>query len=300
LWNAARFVQSALAAAGEDVYQPSEVDLQLADRWILSRANRTVNDVTNLLEQFQFGEAGRLIYEFLWSEYCDWYIEISKINIYGNANKDTKRTTLWVLRHVLDNMLRLLHPYMPFVTEEIWQHLPHGGESLMVSPWPTAGSIYPEAEQHVELLIAIVRGIRNARAEFGVEPARRVEAIAVVGGRMSLIEEQQAMIKTLARVEPFRILALLDERPKQALHIIASEVEVYLPLAGMIDIGAEIARVEKEINNVQALIIRTEGTLTKPGFADKAPPNVVDKERARLAEFRERRIKLEERLASLR
>ncbi|MBI2952717.1 MAG: valine--tRNA ligase [Chloroflexi bacterium] len=299
LWNAARYVQSVLPPDGVGDFQPDEGDYQLADKWIISRCSRVVADATNLLEQFQFGEAGRIIYEFLWNEFCDWYIEISKIVLYGKGSDRAKMTTLAVLGDVLDKMLHLLHPFMPFVTEEIWQHLPHVGDSLMVSSWPIPGPVYPEAETDLDLLMGAVRGIRNARAEFGIEPARRIEAIVVAGARTQLFERQQAIIKTLARVETLEIHERLDRRPTQALHVIVGEVEVYLPLAGMIDVTAEIERIRKEIEDVKALAARTEATLANPGFVAKAPPVVVEKERAKLAGYNERLTKLRERMTGL-
>ncbi|MCL5265856.1 MAG: valine--tRNA ligase [Chloroflexi bacterium] len=299
LWNAARYVQSVTPSSGLGDFQPKDSDYQLADRWIISRCNRIIADATSLLDQFQFGEAGRILYEFLWSAFCDWYIEISKITIYGKDSERQKKTTLIVLNDILDRMLRLLHPFMPFVTEEIWQNLAYGSESLMISSWPSPGPTEMGAEAQVELLIDVVRGIRNARAEFGVEPARRIEAIAVAGGKTRLLDEQRAIVTTLARVEPLTVHAKLDERPRQALHVIAGEVEIYLPLVGMVDIAAEVARIKKEIASVEALIARTEATLSKPEFVGKAPKQVIEKEQARLAGHRERVARLQERLKAL-
>ncbi|MCL5962021.1 MAG: valine--tRNA ligase, partial [Chloroflexi bacterium] len=198
LWNASRYVLSVTPKGGLGDFQPREGDYDLADKWIISRCNRVIADVTALLEQYQFGEAGRILYEFLWSEFCDWYIEISKIPVYG-GEPERKKTALFVLHHVLNKTLHLLHPIMPFVTEDIWQHLPHQGPSLMVSPWPEPGPEDPEAVRDVATVIDVVRTIRNARSEFGVEPARKIEAIAVAGDRAGLLKSQEAIVKTLAR-----------------------------------------------------------------------------------------------------
>ncbi|MBI4321671.1 MAG: valine--tRNA ligase [Chloroflexi bacterium] len=299
LWNAARFVLTVTPQAGLGNFQPQESDFTLADRWILSRASETITRVSNLLEQYQFGEAGRLIYEFLWSEFCDWHIEISKITLYGPSGDKAKQTTLWVLYHILDATLRLLHPFMPFVTEKIWLHLPHQGESLMIAPWPQAGKTYPEAEREFGAIIATIRAIRNARSEFGVEPARRIEAIVVADTKQALLDAQKSIITTLARLEPFTVVQSLADKPKQALHLIVDDVEAYLPLAGMLDIAAEIGRLEKEVQSVQQLIARGEAQLSRADFVGKAPVAVVDKERTKLAGHRERLAKLQERLAAL-
>ena len=299
LWNASRYVLSVTPRDALGDFRPDESDYSLADKWILSRCSRVVADVSNLLEQYQFGEAGRILYEFLWSEYCDWYIEISKIAVYGSVSERRKNTTLYVLHHVLNKMLHLLHPLMPFVTEEIWQHLPHEGPSLMVSSWPEAGPVYPEAEKDVAVIIDVVKAIRNARSEFGVAPARKIEAIAVAGDLVGLLGSQEAIINTLARVEPLTVVASMRERPKQAVHLIVGPIDVYLPLAGMIDIAAEIARLDAEILAVRDLIARQQERLAKPEFVRKAPAAVVEKEKAKLADYQDRLARLNERRRSL-
>ncbi|HEX6122380.1 MAG TPA: valine--tRNA ligase, partial [Ktedonobacterales bacterium] len=241
LWNAGRFVigQTAEIEAGV----PRLADLQpktLADRWIVSRAQRLTSEVTRLLDEFQFGEAGRQIFEFVWSEYCDWYVEIAKIQLRDEAQR---QRTARILRGVLDSALRLLHPFMPFVTEEIWQHLyadmpaeARPAPALIVAAWPSAPGAARDlqAEEHLALVQEIITRIRDARKQAEVEPARRVQAILVAGARTPLLKQQAPLIEQLARTEAPRIERKLATKPEQAMALVANGIEVYLPLAGML------------------------------------------------------------------
>ncbi|MCL4534063.1 MAG: valine--tRNA ligase [Bacteroidetes bacterium] len=292
LWNAARFAFGFREVMGE------RGSLTLEDRWILSRLSGVVTDVNRLMEEWLFGEAGRTIEAFTWDEFCDWYLETAKQRLYGD-DQAAKATAASVMRQVLDTILRLLHPFMPFVTEEIRQHLPHQGESLMVAAWPRPGERDPEAEQEMSALIEVIRSIRNLRAEFRVEAARWVEAKIVAGPQAPLLSQHQEMVATLARVRPLRVVAELPQRPAQALHAVAAGTEIYLPLAGLVDVEAELARLGKELAALGQEIERTKMRLASPGFTQKAPPAVVERERSKLAELEERHAKLLERLALL-
>jgi len=301
LWNAARFV---LTSGGDDATAALRLPVQdaryeVADRWILSRASDVIADVTRLFEEYQFSEAGRVLHEFVWNELCDWYIEIAKIRLRGDAPREARLTALNVLYRVLDDVLRLLHPYTPFVTEAIWENMPERPAPLIVASWPTPGTRDPEAESDMQVVTGVIRAIRNARAEFRVEPARRIEAIVVAGDRAALLSRERALVATLARVEPLQVVEALAEPPKHALHLIVAGVEVYLPLAGMVDLEAEKARAHDEMRGLTQQIGRLRARLSQGDFVAKAPPAVVEKERARLAEFEERLVKLEERLAAL-
>ncbi len=301
IWQAARFVVHNL----DGTVAPRNWDLacpDLADRWIVSRHNRLIDDVNRLMEEYQFGEAGRQIRDFLWGEFCDWYIEIAKIRLYGDS-LDARETARQVLVYVLERTMRLLHPFMPFVTEEIWQNLPHSGEALIVAPWPEAGAVDEAAEKQMALVMDIVRGIRNARTEYNVEAGRPVEAIVVAGDQAALLEAQRPLLVTLARADDGR-LSILEhlpgaERPERALTLVVGGVEVYLPLAGLVDLDAERARLAAQIEEAQGLIDRSEALLAKPGFRDKAPAHVVGAEEERLTEYRTRLEKLAERAKTL-
>jgi valyl-tRNA synthetase len=307
IWNATRFVVSTLEGAIRD---GPFTGLTLPDRWIVSRFNRLVADVTDLFDTYQYGEAGRRINEFLWSEFCDWYIEACKIRLYGEdlAARTTAQTTLV---SVLEGALRLLHPYMPFVTEEIWQHLkaawPAGeiwGEALMISPWPEADDAQLDAgaEGDMALLMDLIRQIRNARAEFNVTPGKRVPAIVAGGAKLEMLKAQRELLALLAKVDDAQLTLMkaLDEKPQKAVALVAAEgVEVYLPLAGLVDLEQETARLHKALAEADREIQRAEGMRSNEGFTSKAPPHVVQKQRDRLAEQQERRARLEARLQAL-
>ncbi len=301
IWNATRFVVNNLGAAFEAGMGTLNLSaLALPDRWIISRQNRLIENVTQLMDAHQYGEAGRQIYEFLWGEYADWYIEIAKIRLYG-ANIRAQATVRRVLVHVLDQTLRLLHPYMPFVTEATWQHLPHPDGSLMTTSWPVAAQVDEKAEADVQLVMDIVRAIRNARAEYDVEPARRIVAHIAAGEKYDLLQSQRDVLATLARLDlsSLRIAHSLLDKPAQALTLVVGGVEVYLPLAGMIDLQAERARLEKELAHVENGVARSQKLLSNEGFIAKAPAEVVEKEREKLTQLQDQAQKLRGRLDTL-
>ena len=295
VWNAARYTLS----TGPQPLKAGEVEqLTVADRWILSRLNRTIADVDRLFASWEFSEAGRLLYEFIWSEWCDWYIEIAKIQLRGTS-EERQDTTRWVLYHLLETSLKLLHPFMPYVTEAIWDHLPNRGSLLIVARWPEAGPTDSAAEEAIERIIGITRAIRNVRAEFKVDVGRRIPATVVAGPYRNDLDEQRAIVETLARVEPYDIVEALAEPPKKAVHLLVSGTTVYLPLAGMVDVEAERTRAATELGRLRAQIESLDGRLSQPSFLGKAPPEVVQKERDRREALAEQVTKLEERLAAL-
>jgi valyl-tRNA synthetase len=301
IWNATRFVVSNLGAAfdaGLGTLNLSAMDLP--DRWIISRHNRLIENVTKLMDTYQYGEAGRQIYEFLWGEYADWYIEIAKIRLYG-ADARAQATVRRVLVYVLDRTLRLLHPFMPFVTEAVWQHLPHADDSLMAASWPAPGNLDERAEAAMQSIMDAIRAIRNARAEYNVEPARQIVAHIAAGERYELFSAQRDVLVELGRLDAdgLRIARTLPDKPGQALTLVVGGVEIYLPLAGMVDLDAERARLQKELQHIENGIDRGQKLLSNEGFVAKAPAEVVQKEREKLAGLQEQGEKLRERLAAL-
>ncbi len=302
IWQAARFVLSAWERSPEATCAPGE--LGLPERWIISRLARLIADVTDLIEQYQYGEAGRRINDFLWSEFCDWYLEISKIALYApDATPASTATPRWVLVSVLDQALRLLHPFMPFVTEALWQALPgpKETESLMLARWPDPGrwTVDEEAEEQMELLMGLIRGIRNVRAGYNVEPGKRIPALFAAGPWADLLRREQAILCTLAKLDPAQVtVAEAMDPPTQAATVVVGDVAGYLPLAGMVDLEAEQARLAKELAEVEARIARSEALLAGD-FARKAPPAVVEREREKLAELQATRQQLREHLARL-
>jgi valyl-tRNA synthetase len=308
IWNAARLVVTNLENAVTD---GPFADLSLPDRWIVSRLNHLIAEVTSLFDSYQYGEAGRRINDFVWSEFCDWYIEACKIRLYGDdlAARSTAQSTLVM---VLEQALRLLHPYMPFVTEEIWQHLkaawPNGErcweESLMICPWPEANraQLDEAAESDMALLMDLIRQIRNARAEFDVTPGKKIPAIVAGGGKLTMLQGQRGLLSFLAKVDEgqLTLMQTVDEKPKKAVVLVAAEgVEAYLPLAGLVDLEQEIARLKKGLSETDQEIQRAEAMLANENFTAKAPAHVVQQQRERLAEQQERRSRLGARLEAL-
>ena len=309
IWNASRFVLMTTAEIGGGVPAVSELKpTTLADRWILSRLVKLAGDVTRLIEDFQLGEAGRQINDFFWSDYCDWYVEIAKVQMQGD--EQVRRSTAGILRAVLDQSMRLLHPFMPFVTEEVWQYLYRTSEpdttqwpasALIVAPWPHANSaaIDSEAEQNFGLLQEVITRIRDARNQMSVEPARRVPVIIAAGNHVTMLEAQAPLIEFLARTDRPQLHAQLAQKPEQAMSLLAGSVEIYLPLSGLLDISKELERLDKEIAQAQQEILRLQGKLANEAFVTKAKPEVVEKEREKLVAQEERIGKLKERRAEL-
>ncbi|MBI1298755.1 valine--tRNA ligase [bacterium] len=306
IWNAARFVLMNLKAdeltfTEEESHSvtyalPDAQHMELADRWILSRLGSTRANVTRLIDDFQFGEAGRQIYDFLWSEYCDWYIEATKTRLYGD-DEAAAQTARQVLAHVLEQSLRLLHPYMPFVTEAIWGHLPHmktHGESLMTSRWPAQNDWIDErSEESFARLQEIIRAIRNVRSEYNVEPSRRISAIFGADGHLGLLQQNQELLISQARLSEGIIIAETSSAPEKAVALAAGGVNVYLPLAGMVDLAAERQRLQKEVENVDNQLQRAEKLLSNQGFVAKAPPEVVQREQEKITELKIRREQIQ-------
>jgi valyl-tRNA synthetase len=309
IWNASRFVLMTTHDIAGGV--PAIADLHprtLADRWILQRFEKLTESVTHLIDTFQFGEAGRQINSFFWSDYCDWYVEIAKVQLRGD--EESRLATAGILRAVLDQSLRLLHPFMPFVTEEVWHYLYKFSEpntsawpasALIIAPWPqyNAAFLDEEAEQQFTLVQQVITLIRDARNQMNVEPARRIPAIIVAGDAVPMFSEQTPLLELLARTEKPQLHSKLAEKPEQAMSLLAESVEIYLPLAGMIDIGKELERLDKEIAQVQQDLVRTQGKLGNQNFVQRAKPEIVEKERERLATSEELLRKLQARRKEL-
>lgn len=304
IWNATRFVVNNTGTAfqsGAGTWNLS--GMALPDRWILSRHNRLIMEVTRLMNEYNFGEAGRQLYDFFWSEFADWYIEIAKIRLYG-ADARAQATARRVLVYVLEHVLRLLHPFIPFVTEAAWQHLPHEGESLMMTTWPheSHAGVDEESEAQMALLIEIIRTIRNIRSEYNVEPAKKIAAHIAAGNSYDLLSKHQEILVALARLEKddLHIAATLDEKPSQTVaQVISGGIEIYLPLAGMIDLEAERERWHKEVAQLEKRIAASQVKLSNPNFVEKAPAAVVDKEREQLVDLELQAAKIWERLREL-
>jgi len=299
IWNAARFLGMNLddyeEAKGEE-----EDGFTLPDQYILSRLQRVTAEAGEMIDRYDLGGAANLLYDFIWSEYCDWYIEAAKPQL--KADGAVRRRTQQVLVKVFRQIMVLLHPFMPFITEEIWQALPHEGESVMVAPWPEPDEklINPEAEEKMGLLMEVTRAIRNIRAESRVEPGRKVEAILLAGPEeKEILEENRLYLEVLAGLGQLAILPEGSAKPEQAVSAVVTGVEVYLPLAGLVDLEKEKERLEKELAELEKEKERLEKKLANTQFLAKAPEAVVAKEKEKLAAVEEKYAKVSARLAEL-
>jgi len=269
------------------------------DRWILSRLDRLVADVTRLMEEFQFGEAERQLHDFLWNEYCDWYIELAKIRQQAGDLSPQP-----VLLHVLETSLRLLHPFMPFITEELWQNIRPCNpelteESIMVSPYPVVSGREPDtdAESEIGLVTDIIRSMRNIRAQYRVEASRRVAvSVYAEAALVPVLQKYAAAVRALARTEPPAFIA--GEPDEQAVANAAVEpmarATVVVPMASMVDLDAEKKRLEKDLEQTGAEVTRLEARLNDRNFTTKAPEAVVEKERQKLYTLKDKLEKLQQ------
>lgn len=301
IWNASRFVLMNMQdVTFEPNALPASFELTLADRYILSRLSNTSSTVTRLMERFEFGESARLLYEFLWSEYCDWYIEMAKAEL--QAGGERKTNTLKVLSFVLSRTLELLHPFMPFITEEIWQALPHSGPSITIAPWPCAISLEDEmAERNMDALMGVIRAVRNVRAEMGVVPSRRTD-IYIVPTDSDWAEVYGSgahYVRMLAFGKEVKCEVNHPFARGQAVSIVVTGAEVFLPMNELVDISAETNRLEKEREALKAEVSRAKGKLANEGFVAKAPASLIEQEKTKLAEFEAKLTQLEKRLQEL-
>jgi valyl-tRNA synthetase len=334
LWNICKFVTGnalkGLSQAQLDqlaVTGPIEKEefdaLSLPERYIVSKLHSLTAGITSDLERYQLGAAGSKLYEFLWDQYADWYVEISKTRIYegaGGGGVEETKSAQRVLVYVLDFSMRLLHPYMPYVTEQLWHHLPRApatseqaAHSLMLADWPQMDDNSPlvtdsEAVATFECFQALTRSIRNARAEYNVEPGKKISAVVVAGGKLRIeLEKEKKSLVALARLDPDQVAIHEAGSPeaKAALQeacvqlVIQDGVEAYLPLSGLIDPVKERARLEKQSKKLTIEIEKLGGRLQSKGFVDKAPPELVEVARAELKELEDQLEKVKTSLAGL-
>jgi valyl-tRNA synthetase len=319
IWNASRFVLGALKQV-QDLnlsQQETEPLPSLADQWIQARLAFLIRDVERLFQNYQYGEAGRQIYEFFWNEFADWYVEIAKLQL--SQGDRLAYTTARNLVHVMDTCLRLLHPFTPFVTEEIWgrlksangelkqpiisQHATEWEPALIVARWPEPTPENPwenKAITDFTLIMDLVRSIRNLRSEKNVDPKLKIPATLVGGSNTSMLQHQSTTIAVLARLDPQKITITesLDGKPEGHIALVVGPVEAYLPLAELVDPTEQRARLKKEYEIAASQADRLEKLLASP-FAEKAPDNVVEKERQKLADYQEKLEKIDTQLETL-
>ena len=306
LWNASRFMLMNLEGFDKS-FVPAEEDYTLADKWIMSRYAKTAQGVTANLEKFELGEAGRLIYEFIWNEFCDWYIELAKARLYDKENLRPRQTAQYVLGYVLEGTLRLLHPFMPFITEEIWQHIPHEGISIMVSQWPgndekaLSQLINDGDEAAMTAIMESIKTIRALRLEVNAAPGKKSEVILNFTDESlrQVFADNEGYLTVLAAAEPVTMLAAGSEKPENAMTGVVNGVEIYLPLKGLIDVDKEAARLNKEMTTLEKEVSRLEKKLGNQGFLAKAPAEVVAGEQEKLKGYQEKQAAVKERLSYL-
>ena len=298
IWNASKFVLMNLEGFDES-FVPSAEDYTLADKWILEEYNKTVTNITNNLDKFELGEAASAVYDFIWNTYCDWYIELAKPRLYNKEGGRDRQTAQYLLVSILRHMMELLHPFMPFVTEHIWQHLPHEGESIMVAPWPSTLSMegFDSAAAHMNVMMDGIKGIRNMRAEMNVPMGKRSEVILVPATEelKGILETHGDYFHTLGLAEKVTVLSPDAPKPENATVTVVNGLEVYLLLKDLIDADKEKERIAKEQATVLKEITRLEGKLNNQGFLAKAPEAVVAKEKEKLEEYKQKQQALNER-----
>jgi valyl-tRNA synthetase len=296
LWNAARFVLMNLDEDPPPRMTPQDGALSVADRWIWSRLSRTIHTVRDSLEHYRFNEAAGAIYQFLWHEYCDWYLEWIKPELYKPDSPAARERVQSVSLTVLSQVLQLIHPFSPFVTEEIWQTIPGSERSIMVSSFPQYDATFLDdaVEEEIELIKAVVGGIRNLRAELGIQPGAQVPAVLIPpADREATLREHGDVIQLLARVNQLDVDAFAS-RPAKALYALVNQVEIYVPLEGLLDLEKEENRLQRELEEIDNALAATQGKLTNENFVGRAPANVVDKVRIRGEELQAKRDKLQE------
>ena len=297
VWNAAKFVLMNL----EDYDNNNEkIELCIEDKWILSKLNTLITEVKVNMDNYDLGVALDKIYTFIWNEFCDWYIEIAKTRLYNKENT-TRKTAQYVLNKVLGDSLKLLHPFMPFVTEKIYKELYNNDESIMISTYPEYSKDleFKDEEQAVEELKEVITGIRNARAKMNVHPSKKSKLIFVTKKYANIIKESEEFLKKLGFGEEIEIRENKENIPQNAVSIVSSNLELFIPFEDLVDIKEEIERLEKEKAKVLVEKEKTDKMLSNPGFVAKAPAAKVEEEKVKQAKFNEMIKTIEERIAGL-
>jgi len=301
LWNATRFVMMNLDDDTED-YTIDSKELEPEDKWIITRLNKVMGDVKTNLDKYELGLAAQRVYDFIWEDYCDWYIEMTKTRLYGE-DKTSRRTAQQVLVSVLRDTLKLLHPFMPFITEEIWQHLPGRSDALIMEAWPKqdSDSLFEEAEKSIEFIKSAIKGIRNARAEMNIVPSRKAGLIFVTEDESlkEIISQSEKKFRTLASADSITFTSDKSGFGEGFVSVVLDGCEVFLPLADLIDFDKELERLEKEKAKLEDEIKRVDAKLSNQGFVAKAPAKVVDEEKEKQIKYKQMLENVLERINSL-
>ena len=302
VWNASRFIM--MNMEGKTVAEPAAADLEPADKWILSKLNSLIQEVTDNMESFELGIAVQKVYDFIWDEFCDWYIEMVKPRLYNSDNGRSQNSALWTLKTVLLDALKLLHPYMPFVTEEIFCSLQSEEESIMVSSWPVYREerSFAKEEKDMELIKEAVRGIRNVRTEMNVPPSKKA-LVYVVSGQDEVLEifkESGLFFASLAYASEVKTQIDKDGIADDAVSVVIPGAVCYMPFAELVDIRKEIERLEKEEKRLMGELARVNGMLGNEKFISKAPAAKIEEEKGKLVKYQQMMEQVKERLKQLR
>ena len=287
VWNASRFIQMNLPEENIDLGKKPE-NLTDADKWILSKVNTLAKDVTENLDKFELGIAADKIYNFIWEEFCDWYIEMVKPRLY-NDNDDTKQAALWTLKKVLIDSLKLLHPYMPFITEEIFCNIQDDEESIMISSWPeySEENTFEKEEAAVETIKEAVRSIRNIRSEMNVAPSKKAKVFVVSDDATvrEIFEKGNVFFATLGYASEVIIQSDKEGIEDDAVSVVIPKATIYMPFAELVDIAKEIERLHKEVERLNKELARVNGMLSNPNFVSKAPEKKINEEKEKKAKY---------------
>ena len=302
VWNASRFIL--MNMEGKEVPADASAYLEPADKWILSRLNNVVKEVTDNMENFELGVAVQKVYDFIWDEFCDWYIEMVKPRLYATDDADSQNAALWTLKTVLIDALKLLHPYMPFITEEIFCTLQSEEESIMISSWPVYQQErhFEKEEQEIEILKEAVRGVRNVRTSMNVPPSRKAHVYVVSDQKelQNIFEEGKLFFASLASASDVTCQADKTGIAEDAVSVVIPNATLYIPFAELVDLAKEIERLEKEEKRLEGELSRVNGMLHNERFMSKAPESKIAEERGKLEKYTQMMEQVKERLGQLR
>ena len=301
VWNASRFIM--MNMEDKVISKPDEADFEVTDKWILSKVNTLAKDVTENMDKFELGIAVQKVYDFIWDEFCDWYIEMVKPRLYSTDDAVSQNAALWTLKTVLIDALKLLHPYMPFITEEIFCTIQNEEESIMISKWPeySEDRAFPAEEKAIETIKEAVRGIRNIRTEMNVAPSRKASVYVVSENDeiRKIFEEGKLFFASLAYANEIMIQADKTGIADDAVSAVIPQATIYIPFAELVDLEKEIARLTKEEERLTKEIARSNGMLGNPNFINKAPEAKVQAEKEKLANYQQMMEQVQTRLEQL-
>ncbi|MCT6827598.1 MAG: class I tRNA ligase family protein, partial [Lactobacillus helsingborgensis] len=301
IWNAARFVIMNLPEDAQAAHMPDTSEFDLSDSWIFDRLNHTVSEVTRLFDDYQFGEAGRELYNFIWNDFCDWYIEMAKVALNGD-NQELKTRKQDNLIWILDQILRLLHPIMPFVTEKLWLSMPHDGESIMVAKYPEPHAEFENepARRDMAFLIEIIKAVRNIRMEVNAPLSSSIDIMIQLEDAKNerILTDNEDYVKNFLHPKELTISTQIAA-PKLAKTAVISGAQIFVPLADLVNIADEIKRMTKEEKDLQAEVERSTKKLSNQGFVAHAPEAVINKEKAKKADYENQLQSVQERIQEL-